>query len=137
MNNFNLQWVFEQILARSCRPCYNDEKPTLAGVRKWLDRVAAMKIRSIVCLLSQPELDEYYGANQIKLLDVYRQHGFAVAHVPIPDYQEPPVTGSNLKLIQKTLITLPRPWLIHCSAGIDRTGTTIEFLRSNQKSWAR
>lgn len=137
MNDFNLQWVFERVLARSCRPCYHDETSTLACVRKWLDQVAGMKIRSIVCLLSQAELDEYYGANQIKLLEVYRQQGFAIAHIPIPDYQEPPVTQSELKLIQKTLTNLPRPWLIHCSAGIDRTGTTIEFLRFKHKSWDR
>ena len=137
MNDFNLQWVFERALARSCRPCYHDETPTLAGVRKWLDQVKGMKIRSIICLLSQAELDEYYGANQINLLEVYRQQSLAVAHIPIPDYQEPPVSSSDLKLIQKTLTALPRPWLIHCSAGIDRTGITIEFLRSKHKSWAR
>ncbi len=130
MKDFNLQWVLPGILARSCRPCYNDDRTTTALIEKWLDKAAGMKIKSILCLLSQEQLAEFYGALRIELLDLYRQQGFAVGHVPVPDYQEPPLSKSDFEMIQKVLIKLPKPWLIHCSAGIDRTGAAVAFIQN-------
>ena len=129
MKDFNLQWVVPGILARSCRPCYNDDIPTKLLVKKWLKEVAGMKIKSILCLLSQEQLDEFYGAYGIQLLDLYRVQGFIVGHVPVPDYQMPPLSSSDLAIIEKALSKLTRPWLIHCSAGIDRTGAAVEFVQ--------
>ena len=131
MKDFNLQWVLPGILARSCRPCYNDDASSVLLINQWLDEVASMKIKSILCLLSQEQLDEFYGVNGIKLLDIYRTHGFIVGHVPVPDYQMPPLGGSDLALIEKVLAGLPKPWLIHCSAGIDRTGAAVEFIQNH------
>ena len=130
MKDFNLQWVLPGILARSFRPCYNDDTPTESLINKWLDEVAGMKIKSILCLLSQEQLDEFYGANEIKLLDLYRNHGFIVSHVSVPDYQMPPLSSTDLAQIEKALSELPKPWLIHCSAGIDRTGAAVEFIQN-------
>ena len=90
-----------------------------------------MNIRSILCLLSEEQLGEFYGANGINLLDLYREQGFVVSHVPVPDYQEPPLSKSNLADIQQALTKLQRPWLIHCSAGIDRTGAAVEFVQNH------
>ena len=129
--NFSLQWVILGTLARSCRPCYDDDIPTKLLVNKWLKEVAQMKIKSILCLLSQEQLDEFYGANGIQLLEIYRQQGFVVGHVPVPDYQMPPLSSADLAMIQKALAELPKPWLIHCSAGIDRTGAAVEFARNH------
>ena len=131
--NFSLQWVIPGTLARSCRPCYDDDIPTKLLVNKWLKEVARMKIKSILCLLSQEQLDEFYGANGIQLLEIYRQQGFVIAHVPVPDYQMPPMSSADLAMIQKALTELPKPWLIHCSAGIDRTGAAVEFFWKYQK----
>jgi protein tyrosine/serine phosphatase len=51
--------------------------------------------------------------------------------VPVPDYQMPPLSSADLAMIQKTFTKLPKPWLIHCSAGIDRTGAAVEFVRNH------
>ena len=131
--NFSLQWVIPGTLARSCRPCYNDDFPTKRLINNWLKEVARMKIKSILCLLSQEQLDEFYGANGIQLLETYRQHEFVVAHVPVPDYQMPPLSGADLAMIEKALTELPKPWLIHCSAGIDRTGASVEYIKKMQR----
>jgi hypothetical protein len=72
MRNFNLQWVFEGVLARSCRPCYHDDAPSGLILNKWLNEAAIMKIKAILCLLSKDELTEYYGAHEIDLLAWYR-----------------------------------------------------------------
>ena len=129
--NFSLQWVIPGTMARSCRPCYNDDIPTKRLINKWLKEVGRMRIKSILCLLSQEQLDEFYGANGIQLLEIYRQQGFALGHVPVPDYQMPPLSSADLAMIQKALTELPKPWLVHCSAGIDRTGAAVEYIRSN------
>lgn len=92
-----------------------------------------MKIKSILCLLSHEQLDEFYGANGIQLFEIYRQQGFAVGHVPVPDYQMPPLSSADLAMIQKALTELPKPWLIHCSAGIDRTGAAVEYIKKMQR----
>ena len=131
MKDFNLQWVLPGILARSCRPCYNDDTVTVQLINKWLADVAGLKIKSIMCMLSQEQLDEFYGANDIQLLDLYREHGFIVGHVPVADYQMPPLSSGDLAMIKKTLAKLPKPWLIHCSAGIDRTGAAVEFVQKH------
>ena len=90
-----------------------------------------MKIKSILCLLSQEQLDEFYGLLGIQLLDLYRKQGFVVGHAPVPDYQMPPLASSDLAVIEKTLASLPQPWLIHCSAGIDRTGAAIKHIQNH------
>ena len=130
MRDFNLQWVLPGILARSCRPCYNDDIVTEPLINKWLADVAGMKIKSILCLLSQEQLDEFYGANDIQLLNLYREQGFIVGHVPVADYQLPPLSSTDLTMIEMVLAKLPKPWLIHCSAGIDRTGAAVEFIQN-------
>jgi len=130
MKDFNLQWVLPGILARSCRPGYNDNIPTERLISRWLDDVATMKIKSILCLLAQDQLDEFYGSNGIQLLDLYRKRGFVVGHVPVPDWQVPPLATSELTMIRTVLAKLPKPWLVHCSAGIARTGAAVEFIRA-------
>ena len=89
-----------------------------------------MKIKSILCLLSEEQLDEFYGANGIQLLEHYRKQGFIVVHVPVADYQTPPLSSADLVIIGKVHVELPKPWLIHCSAGIDRTGAVVEFIEN-------
>jgi len=69
-----------------------------------------MKIKSILCLLSQEQLEEFHGANGIQLLELYRKQGFIIAHVPVPDYQMPPLSSADLAMIEKALTDLPKPW---------------------------
>lgn len=49
-------------------------------------------------------------------------------HVSIEDYQIPPVNNDNLTLIQNRYKQMQAPVLVHCGAGQDRTGQTIESL---------
>ena len=133
MKDFSLQWVIEGFLARSNRPCYWDEKPTVASLTEWLDAVANMQIRGILCFLSQDELAEHYGSCGIDLLATYRDRKFVVGHMPVSDYRQPPLRRSDLAKIRAVFGKLPKPCLIHCSAGIDRTGAAVEFIQSQLK----
>ena len=124
------EWVYPGTLARSCRPGYHDETPSVAKLGRWMNQVSRLGIRSILCLLSEPELWQNYGFNGLDLLACYRSHGFQVGHVPLPDEVEPTLCPRDFLQIRITLSQLAAPYLIHCSAGIDRTGAVIEFIRS-------
>ena len=123
-----IQWVLTGVLARSCRPCYHDDTPTLEGVGQWMSKVSQFGIKSILCLLSEDELKEYYSDNGLDLLALYRKNGFQVGHVAVPDYLEPPLRPRDFLQIRLTLSQLTAPHLIHCSAGIDRTGAAVHFV---------
>jgi len=123
----DIQWVKTGVLARSCRPSYWDDA-TLPLVQEWLDEAGKLGIKSILCLLSQAELDEYYGERGIELLAQYKANGFKVGHVPVVDEKVPPLSEVEKSSVGQAFEKLPKPCLIHCSAGCDRTGASVQFL---------
>ena len=123
-------WVRKGELARGNRPGWLDKRELKLVVPEWTKRAKEIGVRSIVCLLNAWELKEYYGRHGIDLLGFYRRKGFKVASIPVSDYADPPLGPDELAQIDSAMAELPSPWLIHCSAGIDRTGTVIDYLES-------
>ena len=123
-----IEWVIGGVLARSSRPGWWDEREIALVVREYVARVRAMGVNSIVCLLSTEELIRYYAAHGVNLFAAYREVGLEVMHVPVTDRATPPLQPVQLSKVRTALSALPRPWLIHCSAGIDRTGCAVEHL---------
>ena len=99
-------------------------------VPEWIGRVRHMGVRSIVCLLTQAELKKYYGREGVDLLQRYAEAGFVVAHVPVGDEKTPPMSPRDLQRLAKAAKNLPPPILVHCSAGVDRTGCAVELLKT-------
>lgn len=129
MKEDKIEWVVKDVLARSSRPGRWDNRELPVVIQDWLTRARGMGIRSILCLLTQPELLMNYAVRGIDLLGTYRQAGFEVALVPVPDFQWPTIEPTDLFNIRTMLTSMPAPWLIHCSAGEDRTGCAVEFMR--------
>ena len=98
-------------------------------VSQWIAEVKSIGAKSIICLLNEQHL-KLYGGLPTGLLQTYRDAGFQVGHLPVVDHQRPPLSGAELKAVEQFFNELPRPVLIHCSAGVDRTGAAVHSLKT-------
>jgi len=125
-----LRWVIEGQLARGTRPGYSPSRDQVsrADVDKWVEEVTAQGIRSIICLLGEDQLD-LYASLPVGLASYYRDFGLNVEHIAVRDYQSPPLSDADLARVWNAYTVLSKPVLVHCSAGIDRTGAAIEHIK--------
>ena len=98
-------------------------------VFQWIAEAKSSGAKSIICLLNDQHL-KLYGAPPNGLLQAYRDAGFEVGHVSVLDHQTPPLSGSELKSVEQHFKELPKPILIHCSAGVDRTVAAVRYLKT-------
>jgi len=120
------------VLFASSRPGYNSKNVTTAEVDEWITQVNEYKVATIVCLLDDQQLAYYSQLGDEGLLGRYREAGFTVIHHPIRDYSNPPVPQETLEQILLDYQGAKLPLLVHCSAGVDRTGAVIRYLKKHQ-----
>jgi protein-tyrosine phosphatase len=122
-----VKWVIPRVLARAQRPGYRGElrhHVPLADVDAWIAEAKDLGIKSIVCLLTSEELAYY----DVDLLTQYLAAGFAVEHIPIEDYKRPPLTASQLQMVDIAFQRAVKPVVMHCSAGFGRSRMAIEYI---------
>ena len=119
-------------LFSSSRPGYDhgrNASVAAKAVEDWIGAAKSQGVKSIVCLLNEQHL-KLYGALPGGLLQAYRDAGFEVGHVPVVDHQRPPLSAEELAVVERKFEELPKPVLVHCSAGIDRTGAAVRHLKN-------
>jgi len=120
--------VIPKKLYRSSRPGYSGGGRIPVGmgdVQRWIESAQSLGIVSIVCVLADEHLCLYPDGD---LLGIYRAAGFEVRHVPVVDHRHPPLDAEQLAAVLYAWRELPKPVLIHCSAGIDRTGAAVRHI---------
>ncbi len=122
-------WVIPEKLARSSRPGYPYTQVSREIVDGWIADVRKEGIASIICLLGDDQLSYCSGLPPGDLIGYYGQAGFQVGLIRTKDHQHPPLTDDESARIWESYCRLAKPVLIHCSAGIDRSGAAISYIR--------
>jgi hypothetical protein len=149
-----LIWILPGVLACSHRPLRHH--PLFGGsgrnlaheatpfLHEWVLRIREAGIKSILCLMHDKEL-AYYSALELgarDLIEFYRKHGFETRRVP---WEDPAHSRTNRALIDKTRFqvqlkalhefrSMPKPVLLHCSAGRDRSAPIAAYIRLRSMS---
>lgn len=124
-------WVIEGVLATSPRPGYRpgpEHSVPEHVVEDWLSQTRDFGVSSIMCLIAGDQLWLYQRSIPEGLLERYRSYGFEVAHIPTLDQQTNPFTTAQYEQAWQAFVSLPKPVLVHCSAGMDRTGRVVSHI---------
>lgn len=144
-----LVWVIPDRLACAHRPLryhpkFGDSRKDLppeasGAVKDWVIKVRLEGIVAVISLMHPKELAHYkyldLGANS--LLDLYRKNGITVKHLPWddpahrPESQKVEFSAERDRICVdalKAYDNLPKPVLLHCSAGIDRSSPVAAYI---------
>jgi protein tyrosine phosphatase (PTP) superfamily phosphohydrolase (DUF442 family) len=129
------QQGLENRLARAGRPGYPSKNVSEEEVDEWISKAKQMGIKTIICHLSrdgdEDQLAYYDDALEDGLIEYYKSQDFNVVHIPQPDKIDGTYQGlseDKCKEAAEAFSKSEEPVVVHCSAGKDRTGDSIDTI---------
>ncbi len=123
-----------QLLYLSSRPGYPYQEVTRSTCRRFVDQMKADEVRLAVVLLTFSEMEAWYGMN---LCQYYQRSGIDALHYPVEDGSIPTSIVTFHRLVEAIHHRLATDRvLVHCSAGIGRTGMVAAglLIRAGERS---
>ncbi len=132
-----IKWPIIKVLAVSERPGFPNPTVRASEVNQWLRVVLGQGIRSVINLLSEDEMSVYYRHLERPLMEYYKAAGLDAREVSDEDMGIPVKTGVFLERVLTAFKVLPKPVLIHCNAGAERSGLAVETISREWESLAQ
>ena len=129
-----IQWVIKDELAFAKRPGSGMWPVPAKVVDQWLENIRRAGIKSLIVMLSDDEAFEYYPDLGQLLLEYYADAGFYVRLVPHENFGGRVTLPILRARAREAFKTLPKPVLIHCDEGSERTQLAIRAICQGRKS---